>query len=129
MTSQQLDEIRCKLNLRIANYKDGTYKYPPSFYSVIEGKLNQKDVDRFLDDFENQFKIVVNFYNSHKETTPTESECWSGVNFLKEEGVSKTMIEWFIESYGINIPQREFLYNREVPDISKTIDNEHQYVW
>ena len=60
------------------------------------------------------YKVIESFYEQHKETSPTRAECREGIAFLEThyermdafDDDIKTLIVWFIESYG-DIPEKE----------------------
>ena len=101
MKYSQIDEIRNKLDKRIYQYKNGILKYPSPCYSIITEELNQKWADAFLESLERQFRIIMTFYHSHTEEPPTDKECKIGQGFLFKHNVSRLLIEWFVDSYGI----------------------------
>ena len=76
-------------------------------------------------------------YNGHEETPPTEKECNLGVDWLRNQDLtygthyfSETVIAWFIDSYEIDVPQKEFTY-RDSIDLTTNINfsksDDYQY--
>lgn len=131
MLQTQLEEIKFNIKKKLDQYESGIEKYPYFYYKEGQSPLydydtsklktiDQNKVTSFIDNFWNSYKYVEIFYKSHEETPATEKECHEGIDYLNQEKVLQTVIEYFIQSYGIDIPQKEYERKKKELDI---IDN------
>lgn len=112
MKYEQVQEIGNNIKRKIESYRTGIIKYPAFCYSDITHTLDNREVDSFIKKLEVQIKPVSIFYHMHEETSSTQKECEEGIRFLKSNEVSIAVIEWFIKSYGLNVKDYEFIYDR-----------------
>lgn len=128
MKLTQVEEIKSKVNKLLDYYKSTKYPFwcykekekyrqflPTKLTGLLKTEIPSK-IDMLNDEYQRGIKTVIVFYNSYCETNPTERECNEGIDFLKKELSSITneilsnITKFFVESYGLEIPQREVTY-------------------
>ena len=107
MLQTQLEEIKVNIKKKLDQYESGIEKYPYFYYKEGQSPLydydtsklktvDQSKVNSFIDNFWNSYKYVEIFYKSHEETPATEKECREGIDYLNQEKVLQTVIEYFV---------------------------------
>ena len=109
MVQSQLDEIKDKIEKKMSNFRNGDETVTDSdCYTQVEkkpiwDKINAY-VDKLEESFNNDFTHIHTWYESHEDTQPSPTECELGKQYLESVSVRKTLICWFIESYGEEPP-------------------------
>lgn len=109
MIQSQLDEIKNKIEKKMANFRNGDETVPDSdCYTPVDKEPKWDKINAYVDELEEDFKKdftrIHAWYESHEGIQPGPSECESGKQYLESFKVRKTLICWFIESYGEEPP-------------------------
>ena len=109
MTRNQVDTIVKKINFNITQLDNMLRKEPEK----------RKFIEFEITNWEEHIPIIKMWYRTHPETPITDREGEEGYEWLLEQRLETSgdvlysdVLDWFIESYGIGLPQEQYTYQK-----------------